>query len=452
MKDRFEQQFGLHKDRYVSEWMQLLRFPSISADPARHGDCRRCAEWLAGHLQRIGFEAELRDTAGRPVVFGCRPGDPGRPVVLFYAHYDVQPVDPLEQWDSPPFEPEIRDGRVYARGAEDDKGQLFYVLKAMETLVGETLLGCTVKILIEGEEECGSGGVAQALDGWREHLVADVLMVADTNTVSSGAPTIIMGLRGIAHLSILLRGPSHDLHSGVHGGVAPNPAQGIATLLASLHHPDGTIAVPGFCDTVIPPSPRESELAAAEPFDEAGYTRETGVRAVAGDRRYTPAERTGFLPSIDINGVHSGFDGPGMKTIIPSHATARLTARLAPGQDPEACVDLLAAHLACHTPRGLSLEITDKGAAGAGFRLDLDSPIVAKARRALEPLADRPPALLWEGASIPIVARLAEVSGASPLLIGFGQECDRAHAPNESFSLEQFRRGYLYACLMLASL
>ena len=448
----FEELFRLNRDRYLADWKQLLQFPSISGEPQHAADCLACANWLVAHIAHIGMSARLLTTTGKPVVYGERAGKPGKPVVLFYGHYDVQPVDPIEEWTSPPFEPTLRNGRLYARGAQDNKGQLFYTLKAIETLIREGLTDCTLKLLIEGEEEAGGRGIAEALPAWRDLVRADILLVSDTSTVASGAPTIIMGLRGVVHASIVLRGPAHDLHSGVHGGAAPNPAQGMAALIASLYRPDGGIAVAGFYDDVRPPTARERQLAAAAGFDAEVYRSQTGVPPVGGEPAYTPVERVGFRPSVDINGVHSGFGGPGGKTIIPSHALAKITARLVPDQDPERCLQALLDHLRAHTPPGLALEIDGQGAGGPGFRLNPDSPLVARARQVLDSLTDRKSVFLWEGASVPVVTQLAQVSGAEPLLVGFGSEEDRIHAPNESFSLDQFRLGYLYVANLLARL
>lgn len=450
--DELKRVFAEERGRFLDEWKALLAFPSIGADPANDGDCLACADWLANHLRGMGFTSELLPTPSKPVVFGERKGRPDRPVVLFYGHYDVQPVDPLDLWDSPPFTPTLRGDRLYARGAEDNKGQLLYGLKAMETLAAGDMLDCTVKVILEGEEESGSHGLAASLDGWRDLLRADVLMVTDANTVSSGAPTLTMGLRGILLLSAVLRGPAHDLHSGVHGGLAPNPAQEMARLVASLHDGAGGIAVPGFCDGVTPPSAEERALANEPPFDVHGYEEETGVPPVAGESRYTPAERVGFRPSIDINGIHSGYGGAGSKTIVPAEASVKITARLAAGQDPERCLDTLAAHLEAHAPTGLTLDITDRAGGGPALRADPDTPLIRTVARIMAGLGDKPPVYHWEGASIPIVAGLALAAGAEPLIAGFGTEQDNAHAPNESFSLGQFETGYCYVASVLAAL
>lgn len=443
--------FERDKKRFINEWKELLAFPSISADPAHNKDCLDCADWLIDHLGKIGFEPRLLETSSKPVVFAERRGDPGNPVFLFYGHYDVQPVDPLEEWENPPFEPVLKGERLYARGAVDNKGQMFYALKAIETLIRHNELNSTVKIILEGEEECGSGGISESLDKWQDLIKADILVVTDTNTVSSGAPTIIMGLRGIIHLSISLTGPHYDLHSGVHGGIAPNPAQEMARLVASLYNEDESITVEDFYNGAEEATERERALANAVPFDGAAYEAETGLSAVTGEKRYSPAERVGFRPSIDINGIHSGYGGSGIKTIIPARADAKITARLVPGQDPEFCLNAIIRHLEKHAHPGLRFKVTAKGTGGPGFRLNLDSPLVAKAKKVLDRLTKTETVFLWLGASIPIISSLSHVSGAEPLLAGFGREEDRAHAVNESFSIEQFRLGYQYVALLLSA-
>jgi acetylornithine deacetylase/succinyl-diaminopimelate desuccinylase-like protein len=372
--------------------------------------------------------------------------------VLFYGHYDVQPVDPVDAWTTPPFSPTEFDGRIRARGAQDNKGQHFYAIKAMEALVRENRLNRTVKVILEGEEECGSDGITASLSEWQDFLQADILMVTDLAMHTLRQPAITLGLRGIVDVTVELSGPGTDLHSGMHGGLAPNPATEMARLIASLHHNSGAIAIDGFYDPVLPLSDKEQELVASVPFDEAEYERLSGVPPVAGEDGLPARVRLGFRPCLDVNGMHSGFDGPGVKTIIPSRARAKLTARLAAGQEPQAAVDAIAAHLEAHKPAGLKLDITEKGASGAGFRLDPESSSIDTAREVLRDICEEEAALTWEGASIPIIADLARVSGAEPLLIGFGLEEDCIHAPNESFSIEQFKRGYMYVYAMLCRL
>lgn len=446
-----EKYFKEHIGRFVEDWKQFLSFASISADPTRENDCRDCANWLAEHLRGMGFQSRLLETGSKPVVFAERKAGAEKPVVLFYGHYDVQPVDPLDEWLSPPFTPTPRNNRLYARGAEDNKGQVFYFLKAVEFLIRHDLLNATVKVIVEGEEENGSRGIASSLESWRDLIKADILVVTDANTVPSGAPTIIMGLRGLIHLSVTLTGPTHDLHSGVHGGAAPNPATELTRLLASLHNTDGSIAVEKFYGFVRAPTERERALANGAAFDPDLYRTKTGVPPTAGEKQFTPPERVGFRPCIDINGIHSGYEGSGMKTIIPAKATAKITARLVPDQDPAACLKAIIYHLRARAPDGLRLDISDAGVAGPGFRLNPDSPVVARAQKALDGLTDKKTVFLWEGASIPVIWALSQAAGAELLLVGFGDEEGRAHAPNESFSLEQFKLGFMYVARLLGA-
>lgn len=449
-KQALEQMFDAESARYVEEWKALLRFPSISQDPGHAGDCRRCAEWLVEHLKSIGFQSRLIETAGHPLVFAERRGKPGKPVILFYGHYDVQPVDPVEQWTTPPFEPDLRGGRLYARGAQDNKGQLLYALKAMDALARSDALNCTVKVLLEGEEEGGGAGTTGALPGLKNLLAADILMVCDAQAAPLGGPTLTMGLRGLASLTVTLTGPNRDLHSGSHGGRAPNPATGMARLIATLHNPDGSIAVEGLYDNVRPPTDQERKLALKSGANDDTYRRQTGVSPVAGESRFMHFERTGFRPSLDVNGIHSGYGGKGAKTIIPAKAIAKLTIRLVPDQDPAACLAAVVSHLEKHVPAGLTISITEKAAIGGALRLDVDSPVITRAARILTDLFAQETVMLWEGASVPIVAELSALSGAEPLLAGFGLEEDNMHAVNESFALSQFRRGFLYVAAFLA--
>jgi len=447
-----EDWFDRERDRILEQWKVLLSFPSVSTDPAHRQDCLDCAGWLADHLEKLGFRSRLLETSRLPVVFGELEGPPGAPVVLLYGHYDVQPVDPLVEWTHPPFSPVVEDGRMLARGAADNKGQHFYFLKAIEALLEEDNLRVGVKVLIEGEEECGSVGMTGSLESWKDFLGADVFVVTDTNTVSSGAPTLVMGLRGLVHLTVELAGARHDLHSGNHGGVAPNPAEAMAQLLATLRAPDGSVAAEGFYDGLEEPTEKEKALSKLAPFDESAYAERTGVPPVAGERGFPPDERVGFRPSLDVNGILSGYAGAGVKTIIPARATAKLTARLVPGQDPARCLDSLIAHLRKNAPDELGLRITEQGLGGEGFRLDPDSEAAAAAREVLDGLGDKNSVMLWDGATIPVISALAALLGIEPVLAGFGSDEDRAQAPNESFPIKRFRAGYLYVGRLLQSL
>ncbi len=448
-KRQLEAVFDAELERYLREWKEFLSFPSISIAPEHAADCRRCAEWLENHVARMGFTARLEPTSSHPVLIAERTGPPGAPVVLFYGHYDVQPVDPIELWDTAPFAPSLRHGRLYARGAQDNKGQCFAALKAIEALLRSGHLNCTVKLVVEGDEEAGRLPLLELLKTRREALQADLVMAADTGTVASGAPTITMGLRGIVHLTATLTGPDHDLHSGVHGGRAPNPAAGMARLVASLHDSTGRVAVRGFYDGVREPTAEERLLANQTPLDLEWYRKATGTEPVAGEQEYTPIERTGFRPALEVNGIHSGYGGPGSKTIIPSRAVVKLSARLVAGQQPERILRCIAEHLEAHTPRGMKLAVTEQAIGGPAVRVDPGSPHIRQARAVLDQLSDKPAAFLWEGASVPILSHLPSIAGAPALLVGFGSEADRIHAPNESYSLEQFRSGFLFTGLFL---
>lgn len=451
-KGALEQVFAREEGRFVDEWKTLLRFDSVSTDAAYAASCKRCAEWVRDHVARMGFTATLLESEFHPVVYASLEVRKDAPTVLFYGHYDVQPVDPIEAWTTPPFEPTLRNGRLYARGAEDNKGQVFYVLKALETLIREKQLCYNVKLLIEGEEESGSEALHHHLDSWKEKLKADVLMVCDTGVVPTGAPTITVALRGIAHLTVKLFGAGHDLHSGVHGGVAPNPAIGMARLLASLHDEWGRIAVSGFYDGVLEPDAETRKLINALPLGPEQYRAMTGVLPTGGEEGYSLFERGGLRPTLEVNGVHSGYGGLGCKTIIPAEALAKLSCRLVPGQQPASVLRALQKHLEAHTPKGLRLEISEVQPGYPALSLNIRSPLVARARAVLDQLTEQTTVLRWEGASIPIVGKLSEVSGGEPLLVGFGSEEDRIHAPDESFGIEQFRRGFLYAGMFLSRL
>jgi acetylornithine deacetylase/succinyl-diaminopimelate desuccinylase-like protein len=451
-REELDSHFEAERPRFLDEWKEFVRFPSVSTVPAHAADCEACADWLVRHLTGLGLKAEKLPTGGRPAVFASRPAEAGHPTVLLYGHYDVQPADPLALWASPPFAPEVRDGRLYGRGASDNKGQVHYALKAVETLLRRGELGAGFKVLLDGEEESGSCGLLPSLPKWRDRLRADVLLVCDTGTPRLGVPTLVMGLRGIVHLTVRVGGLTHDLHSGTHGGVVPNPAQEMARLVASLHNEAGGVAVAGFLDGLVSPTDAERTLAEAMGTDEREYVSETGVPPVGGEQGFTPVERRGFRPTIEVNGLHSGYGGEGTKTIIPTHAVAKLSARLVPGQNPEASLAAIERHLAARAPRGLRLEFAERHLSGEGFRLNPESPVARHARDVLQQLFGMPPILLWEGASIPVVPALARAAGADPLLVGFSAPEDRIHAPNESFGLSQYKQGYLYVATWLASL
>lgn len=443
MREALDTWMQAHQAEIEADYYELLRFQTIGADPDHTGDCVACAEWIQVFLTKLGFVAELiqPDKALPPLVFAERASTQSEQTVLVYGHYDVQPVDPLDLWETPPFEPTERNGRIYARGAQDDKGQWFSVLQGLRASIEHGDVLPSIKIILEGQEESGSGVLAEAAYDLRKRLAADVLLVADTGKDASGRPAIVAGLRGVIHFTVTLRGSKYDLHSGQHGGVAPNPAQGMAALVASLHTATGAIAVEGFCDGIEDPTEAEFALATEAGFDENAYVREIGVLPVGGERGVPAIVRNAFRPTVEINGIHGGYGGPGSKTVIPTHAIAKISCRLVPGQSPAHVWECLKVHFEQHCPRGLTLELTDLTGCEPGFRLPIDSPVMRIAHDLLNTFDSRGAVLTWEGASIPIVARLRDITGAAPLLVGFGMQEDRIHCPNESYSKEQFADG-----------
>ncbi len=450
--------FDEQRETILKEYFELLRFPTIGAEPMRLKDCVDCAMWLKKWLVPQGFAVELMQAPKMlgtpPILLAERKGTEGAPTILFYGHYDVQPPDPLDAWETPPFEPTLKDDqRVYCRGAQDDKGQFFSFLCGMRNyLVSHIGTVPTIKVLLEGQEESGSTALAALAPTIKDRLRADVLLVCDTSAAADLRPAIVAGLRGVSHFTVRLEAANYDLHSGEHGGIAPNPAQGMAELVASLHNPDGSIAVRGFCDHVVPPTDEERAAAERAAVTPEEYEKITGVAPVGGEEGLTLTERNSFRPTIEVNGIHSGYGGPGSKTVIPAGALAKLSMRLVPNQNPDEVMAAVERHLKLHTPRGMKLFIEDLTGEAAGFRLPLASPVFRLAASVLEELDPRGAVYQWDGASIPVVSTLKACSGAAPLLVGFGQPEDRIHSPNESYGLNQFARAMAWAEKILAAL
>lgn len=420
---------------------EFLRFRSISTDPGHAPQMRACAGWLRRLLQEGGFAAEVLETGGHPAVLAQGPHIPGRRTVLIYGHYDVQPEDPLELWTSPPFEPVIRNGRIFARGSADNKGQILaHVLGAIRTLREEGVLPVNLIFLIEGEEESGSTHLAEFIRERRDELRCDIIAVSDTGMVAPGWPTLTQSLRGIAAMEVIMRGPSMDLHSGTFGGAVANPATALVRLLALLHDDAGRVAVPGFYDDVTPSTPAEREALAALPSDDAEFLRETGAPLLTGESGFTTLERIGIRPTAEINGLTSGYQGEGTKTVLPAQASAKLTFRLVPGQKPARVLDLAEIHFRNHQPAGVEMEII-RGHGGMPYIMDTRSPWCAAALRALEQTFGRTPALMRGGGSIPIVQTFQELLGSDTLLLGLADPDCRAHAPDENFPIENFEAG-----------
>lgn len=463
-----EKKFEECRSAILADYFELLRFPTVGTDPAHLRDCAQCAMWIRDWLKPLGFTGDLVQAEGMagapPVLFAERPGAPNTPVVLFYGHYDVQPPDPLDEWESPPFEPTLKgDGRVYARGAQDDKGQWFSFLNGLKALI-ESNPSCplpAIKIVLEGQEESGSTALFRLLSrevrpttgpDFPSRVKADVLCVCDTGAAAGLRPAIIAGLRGVSHFTVRLEAASRDLHSGAYGGIAPNPAQGMAELMASLHNPDGSIAVQGFCDSVTEPTAEELAAAKESSPSDAEYEAQIGCPPVGGEPGLAPVVRNSFRPTIEVNGIHSGYGGPGSKTVIPQSAIAKVSMRLVPDQSPDDVMKKVEEHLRRNTPRGMKLFIEDITGAAAGFRLPLASPVFRLAASLLEEIDERGPVFLWDGASIPVVSALRHVSGAAPLLVGWGQPQDRIHAPNESYGLDQFSRSMTWGAKIMSAL
>jgi acetylornithine deacetylase/succinyl-diaminopimelate desuccinylase-like protein len=447
--------FEANRTAILDDWFALLRLPTVGTDSKRLGDCARATAWLKQFLKALSFDVEIMTPDSGipvPILLAERQGAEGSMTALFYGHYDVQPEDPVDAWQTPPFEPTLANGRVYARGAQDNKGQAFAVLQALKALIesGEALPH--LKLVLEGQEECGSTGLSVLAPALASRLQADVLMVCDTSCGPDNRPAIIAGLRGVQHVTVNLSGPSYDLHSGTHGGVAPNPAQGLAHLLASLHRDDGSIAVEGFCNHIHPPSDEERETARQGAASDEQYAAEIGCPPAGGLQGCDAVTRGSFMPTIEVNGIHSGYGGPGSKTVIPSTALAKLSMRLVPDQHPAETLAAVQKHLADRCPPGMTLTFADACIGAPGFRLPLNSPIFRLATDVLTQMDARGPLFRWEGASIPIVATLQHLSGAAPLLVGFGREEDKIHCPNESFGLDQFVRVMTWATLMLKAL
>ncbi len=430
-----------HKERFFDELFSLLRIPSISSLPENKEDMRHCANRLVELLLEAGAdEAAVYETAGHPVVFGQKLIDPSLPTVLVYGHYDVQPVDPLELWHSDPFEPEIRDGAIYARGANDDKGQLFMHLKAFEFLVREGKLKHNIKFLLEGEEEIGSPSLAAWAKEYKDMLAADVILVSDTTMISEEVPSINCGMRGLSYVEVKVTGPNKDLHSGHYGGAVANPINVLCDLISSLIDKEGRITVKGFYDDVIELSDGDRAQLSRAPFDIDEYKDFLGIKEVKGEKGYTTLERAGIRPSLDVNGIWGGYTGEGAKTVLPSYAQAKISMRLVPNQDSEIITRLFSEHFNAIAPDYVTVEVRPHHG-GDGFLIPISSDAYQAASKAITDVYGIEPVPSRGGGSIPILADLQRILGIDPLLMGFGLERDTIHSPNESYLLKQLFAG-----------
>lgn len=436
-----------NRDRFLAELLDLLRIPSVSADPAFMQDVLRCAETVADRLREAGAESvEVMPTAGYPVVFGERFVSPDVPTVLVYGHYDVQPADPLELWDHPAFEPVIKktnihpEGAVFARGSCDDKGQVYMHVKAFEAMVQTGTLACNVKFMIEGEEEVGSAHLEPFLEANREKLAADVVLVSDTGIIANDVPSITVGLRGLSYVEVEVTGPNRDLHSGLYGGAAPNPINILCEMVASLKDEDQRITVDGFYDDVVELSGAERTAMAEAPFSEAGYKDSIGIGATEGELAYSPMERMSIRPTLDVNGIWGGYTGDGAKTVIASKATAKISMRLVPNQDPEVITELFTRHFEAIAPPSVRIKITPMHG-GQPAVTPTDSPAYKAAAAAMEETFGRQPIPFRSGGSIPIVASFEQILGLKTVLMGFGLDSDAIHSPNEHFGIFNYFKG-----------
>jgi len=427
------------RDRYLDELFELLRIPSVSAQGKHADDVRAGAEWVRARLEAAGLEAGIHeDDAGLPLVYGRYGDDPARKTVLLYGHYDVQPPEPLELWDSPPFEPTVRDGVVYARGCADDKGPTLAMIQAAECWIAATgELPVNLRVVIEGEEEVGGSVIGRYLERHKDAVAADAIVIADVPGAAPGVPAFCYGLRGFTVLEFKVTGPSRDLHSGTYGGTVANPLAAAARLVASLHDAEGRVAVDGFYDGVQAVDDAERARVAEVPFDEDAHLEETGSPALFGEPGFSTLERKGARPTCEVNGLFGGYQGEGAKTIVPAEATCKITCRLVPDQDPVRVQDAVVKHLEARCPPGVRLEITRGTAAEAVFA-DPTTPWAQAACHALEKAYGKAPVLVREGGSIPVAITFQELFGHAPLLLGTYSPGERAHSPNERYPVADF--------------
>ena len=430
-----------NKQRFLDELFDLLRLPSVSADSKFSGDVRKTAEMVKSRLLEAGCDtAELIETPGHPVVYGEKIIDPNLPTVVVYGHYDVQPADPYELWDSPPFEPVIKDDKIYARGACDDKGQAYMHVKALETMVETGSLPCNVKFMIEGEEEVGSSNLETFVKENKEKLAGDVILISDTGIISNDTPSITVGLRGLSYMEVEVTGPKRDLHSGVYGGAVANPINVLCKMIDSMVDENGHIAIPGFYDKVEELSLAEREEMAKAPFDLEAYKSELGIDEVKGEKGFTTNERTGIRPALDVNGIWGGYIGEGAKTVLPSKAYAKISMRLVPNQVSDEISDLFTDYFKSIAPDYVQVKVTAHHG-GQPSVVKTDSLAYGAASKAFVEAWGKTPIPTRDGGSIPIVALFKEVLKVDVVLLGFGLDSDAIHSPNEHYGVFNYFKG-----------
>ncbi len=430
-----------HKDRFIDELLDLLRIPSVSADPKYKADVARCAEAVKQRLEEAGLDkVEVCPTAGHPIVYGEKIVDPAKPTVLVYGHYDVQPPDPLELWHSGPFDPVIKDGMIYARGSADDKGQFYMHVKAIETMMKSGGLPCNVKVMIEGEEEVGSDNLGIFVANNKEKLAADVVLISDTSMIANDVPSINTGLRGLSYVEVEVTGPDRDLHSGVYGGAVANPINALCEMIAGLHDADRRITIPGFYDAVTELDKAERDALAEAPFNEEEYKKDLGIDAVRGEKGYTTEERSSIRPTLDVNGIWGGYIGEGAKTVLPAKAFAKISMRLVPHQKSDAITKLFTDHFVKIAPPGVKVEVRPHHGGEAAVT-PIDSPAYQAASKAMEETFGKKPIPTRGGGSIPIVALFETELGLKTVLFGFGLDSDNIHSPNEKYGVFNYMQG-----------
>ncbi|MFN8340797.1 MAG: dipeptidase [Cyclobacteriaceae bacterium] len=436
-----KQYISTHQDRFLAELFELLRIPSVSADSRHKEDVRKAAVFLVDKLKSAGGEkVELVETAGHPIVYGEKIVNPALPTVLVYGHYDVQPPDPLNLWTTPPFEPVIREGVIYARGSCDDKGQVYMHIKAFEILCAQGNLPCNIKFMIEGEEEVGSDHLGTFVKENKARLKADVILISDTAIISLDHPSITVGLRGLSYMEVEVTGPNRDLHSGVYGGAVANPINVLSRMIASLHDENGKVTIPGFYDDVIELSPSERAELNKAPFELSEYKKDLDIADVAGEKGYTTLERTGIRPTLDANGIWGGYTGEGAKTVLPSKAHAKISMRLVPNQSPARITALFTSHFQSLAPSTVKVKVTAHHG-GEPAVTPTDSAAYQAASRAFEQVWGKVPIPTRDGGSIPIVALFKKELGLDSVLMGFGLDSDAIHSPNEHYGVRNFLLG-----------
>jgi len=430
-----------NKQRFLDELLELLRFPSVSADPSYKEDVLNTADYVANKLREAGAEnVEICPTAGYPIVYGEKIIDPQKPTVLVYGHYDVQPADPLELWKTPPFEPTIRDEKIFARGACDDKGQFYMHVKAFELMINSNSLPCNIKFMIEGEEEVGSSNLGIFVKANKERLKSDVVLISDTSMISLENPSLETGLRGLCYLEVEVTGPNRDLHSGVYGGAVANPATVLCQLIASLHDTNNHITIPHFYDDVLSLSEQERNSLNEAPYNEDEFKNDLGVKSLWGEQGYSTIERTGIRPTLEVNGIWGGYIGEGAKTVLPSKASAKISMRLVPNQQSDKITQLFKEHFESIAPDYVSIKVTPHHG-GEPVVTPTDSVAYKAAEKAIEESFGKKPIPTRGGGSIPIVALFEAELGIKTVLMGFGLDSDNLHSPNEKFDIANYYKG-----------